>query len=372
MFRGQLRRWREFRKYQKTTREWYITRDRFRDYQKAIRESQEDLQCTWDLAIHEDPYKQNRLQDWIEFRAFYYRKLQGQRKRTEHVQNRFFHFQKELNDIEPGLGGQIPNSEEHYMTKILDGRKRVQDAKNQVKAAEQELLQARSSHPLCVTTKNTFVEEAEQKLALRRKMLDLEYELGLAYGRFGNQLRSLKKWTVYLKWIDDQYPALVTECGYCTESPVNHRPLLSINSFTSQTSRRSPRQTGRVPSRSVLGPSPSSKISKPSRNRLNRPRKVLWPSSSEQRPIAASYNPVEQHISLRRSERLRLLRANQSPQGPEISGLAPIHSSRIAKAKATMHTAKQPILPRRQSTRTRRSTTERRPKMRPRGRWQRV
>ena len=272
------------------------------------------------------------------------------------MQERFLHFQKELNDIEPGLGGQIPDSEEHYMTKILDGRKRGQDAKDQVKAAEQQLLQARSSHPTCITAKNNFIKEAEQKLAMTRKMLDLEYELGFAYGRFGNQLRSLKKWTVYLKWIDDQYASLAAECGY---SPVNDRPTLGINRFTSQTSRHSPRRKRRLPTRSVLSPNPSSKISKQSKIRLNRRCKVLWSSFSEQQRNVASHNPVEQHISLRRSERLRQLRASQTRQGPEMNGLAPMHSSRVAKD------------PRRQSTRTRRSVTDPRPEPRPRRKRQR-
>jgi hypothetical protein len=282
------------------------------------------------------------------------------------IQKQFLHFQKELVDIEQGLRVSIPDPEEHYMTTRRNGIKRIRDAQNQVKRAEQQLLQARSSSPTCVMEKNTLMKEAEQKLALTQKMLDLEYDIRVAYGKFDIQLLWLKKFTVYLKWIDDQYPALAAECGYRVNGMVNDGPILGTIGSTSWTSRRSPHHSRRAPTQSVLSLHPSFKISKPSKNRSDRRRKD--PSSSSSGPIMTSHNPVERPIPLRRSERLRRPRPNQSPQGPEMNGLRPIHSSRVAKTKATRHTAKQSVPLRRQPTRTGLPTTKLRPELRPRPR----
>jgi hypothetical protein len=45
----------------------------------------------------------------------------------------------------------------------------------------------------------------------------------------------VKRWEVFLKWIDDQYPAIAAECGYPTNDSVNDVPLESLG-LVSETS----------------------------------------------------------------------------------------------------------------------------------------
>lgn len=165
---------------------------------------------------------------------------------------------------------------------------------------------------------------------------------------------------------EDHLVSYYSSGGYRVNGMVNDGPILGTNGFRSWTSRRSPHQRRRAPTRSVLGCHPSSKILEPSKKRSDRCRKDPLSPSGEQQPIVTSHNPVERPITLRRSERLRRLKTSQSLQGPEMSGLGPIHSSRVAKAKAMMDMANQPILPQRQSKRTRRPTTESGPELRSR------
>jgi hypothetical protein len=82
-FRYQLIEWRKFREFQDRMRKFYIRRNRFQEYEKDIRESQEDLGCKWDIQVLEDQHQQNRLEDWNEFRAFYYRRLKAYKKLIE-------------------------------------------------------------------------------------------------------------------------------------------------------------------------------------------------------------------------------------------------------------------------------------------------
>jgi hypothetical protein len=62
-FQHQLIEWREFREYKDRKRRYYVPRNRFQEYGNAIRESQADVGCKWDLRVLEDRHQQNRLED---------------------------------------------------------------------------------------------------------------------------------------------------------------------------------------------------------------------------------------------------------------------------------------------------------------------
>ena len=223
-FRIQLITWEGFRKYQAKMRGWYVSRNRFREYKNAIRESQEDVQCTWNLTVNEDRHTQNRFQDWIEFRAFYYRKLKAQRKRLEPAEKKYLEIQKELDDLEPDLSVPTLEHDDFSLAKAIEADKIMTNARDRVEAAERKLQQARS--------KIASVEETEQELWLARKLLELQGKLLGAKVDLKQERRYVKKWTVFLRWIDDQYSAIATKCGYCANGVVNDASDSSGTAYT--------------------------------------------------------------------------------------------------------------------------------------------
>ena len=132
-FQKQLALWKDFREFQDRARRFYLLRKRFHEYEAAVRESWEDAQLPWDIKIHEDRHKQNRLENWNEFRSFYYRKLKAQRKRMPLVEKKFFESWQKLEDIEPGLGGDPPKLDDDFMTRVMDGERREEDARARIK-----------------------------------------------------------------------------------------------------------------------------------------------------------------------------------------------------------------------------------------------
>lgn len=326
-FRKQLQTWREFRKHQETVRRYYVPLKRFHEYEEKIQESQEDLQYKWDLTLQQDQHKQNRLEDWNEFRAFYYRRLKAQRKRIEPKEKEFLRINKELEDIAPELGCPYPEPDDHPMADVLDGERRERYADSKIEAAERMLEQARSSG------QTTSIEEAEQKLHLAKKIRSETDSLSIAKQAFGHQQQHLWKWTLFLKWIDDQFPAIAAECGYEAHG-APPPPLSRTNRFlTRQIPHAVSGHSRRTQTRSALRPNSSSRISKSSGSKPDRRHtpQPLRPDTPPATTVPA--HPLECQISPRRSERLRRLRSGRPNRSSEIANLGPVHSSKVAKTK---------------------------------------
>jgi hypothetical protein len=131
---------------------------------------------------------------------------------------------------------------------------------------------------------------------------------------------------VFLKWIDDQYPAIAAECGYPADGTVNGVPALNLffevkDASTSQKLCPPLRQGKRTRTRSILSPNSASRISKPSRNKSDCRHKVQLLSSDIPPPTTIQHHPVEWPIPPRRSERLRQSKTSRPAQGPKMSGL---------------------------------------------------
>ena len=333
-FRKQLITWQKFREYQKKIRGWYVKRHRFHEYQNAVRQSQEDAQCAWNITVREDQRTHDRFQDWVEFRAFYHRKLIGQRKRMGTAQEEYSPIKKELDDLEPGLSGSTLVPEDSPLAKAMEADKRKQDARTRAETAERRLLQARVSGPRDATTHNAAIEEAEQELQLAEKLWELQLRFCRAEGNLYQEQRRVKKWTMFLKWVDDQYPAIAAGCGYCASGLVKDVPLPKKDRTMGRKSRCPARQGRRLPRRSVLSPNFSSKIFKSTKDRLRCRQKVQPVCSDRSLADTKQERSLEEPVPLRRSERLRTYRTRKPAQGLEMSSLRPVHSSRVSKTKA--------------------------------------
>ena len=328
--------WREFRDCQESVRRFYIPRSRFHEYEDAVRESQADLGCEWDLRVLEDRNQQNRLEDWNEFRAYRYRKLEESKKRLQVAEKTFYGIWKQLEDIEPGLGGPPPDPDHPPMDGWVDGRRREIDANKRIEAAEQNLCLARSE---TVTGKRTQVEEAEKELQGAQEISRLQTRIIFARNpELGRQQKQTKKWALLLKWIDNQYGTIAAECEFSTSNGVKDSsgvPPLAESKGSKKAKRRlPPRQRGPARTQPVCGPSLSSGISKPSMDC------GLPPSAVSLQKPAEARNPP------RRSKRLAQSKGCQVGQGAGTNGLHSVRSARVTKAHAVPHTTGPDTAPR--------------------------
>ena len=321
-FRHQLIVWKEFRQFQERMRHFYIPRNRFQEYENAIRESSEDAQCKWDIQLHEDRLKQNRLEDWNEFRYLHNRKLKARRRQVPPVEKEFFGYWKQLEDIESSLGGIPPLPGRPPGENVIDAEKRRQDARRRVKAAERKLQQARSE---CSTAS---LESAQNELELAQEITRLQNNISGARRDYGRELHEVEEYEVFMKWIDDQYSAIALECGYTTDN------FTTLTNISTHSKGRKPPSRRHTRSQSVLRPDPSSKISKPTKTKVNQRRKAKVMSSEEPQAMTATAAcPVESHITTPWSGRLRQSRSGRPSTGPQVIDLGPARPSRISKSK---------------------------------------
>lgn len=235
-FQLQLIRWKKFREFQDRMRKSYVPQNRFHRYENFVRESWEDAQCKWEIRVHEDRHKQNRLEDWNEFRSFYYHnRLRPHRRRVPPVEKKFYDYWKQLEDIEPGLGGFPPAPDDPPGKTIMDGERRSEDAQGRIEAAERKLQQARSECP-----EGQGVLMAEKELELAQEISRLQHCIRIARGNFRGGLKDVKMWEVFVKWIDDQYASIAAECGYTTDDSVRIPKLTSSGRRKKDQKPRSP------------------------------------------------------------------------------------------------------------------------------------
>ena len=336
-FRVQHIKWQRFQEYQKKMRQWYIERGIFHDYQNTVREGQEGVLSPWDLDVNEDDRNQNRLQHWIEFRAFYYRKARAQQSRIEPAEQKYLQRKRELDAFETGLSSPVQGDD--TFAKAWEAERRIQDARGKIRAAERRLAQAKA-----VNAPTETMERAEQELQLAKKRWGLQHNLRNAERGLYRETQEGKKLAVYLKWIDDQYPLIAAECGYHTEGMVIHTAFSKEANLKGRKSKSTLRRGNRMQTRSVLGPTAPSKVSKSSRSKANpRPEEPQLSFFNKSPLNTKQYSLVEEPVPLRQSERLRKSRTKEPTQRPESKIFKPIHSSRVCKVKANNSTTRQPV-----------------------------
>ncbi|KAK5215015.1 hypothetical protein LTR72_011898 [Exophiala xenobiotica] len=281
-FRYQLIEWREFRGIQDKKRSYYVPRNRFQEYQDSVRESQTDAGWTYDLRVLEDRHQQNRLEDWNEFRAVYYRRLKAYEKRVAPAHANLLVREKEFEDAKARLIDVITDTQVLHsrFSEIRASQKEVAKAKSRVESAEEALRAAKQSRS---KRKAALMRMAHQEVASARDNLkqvsgteemrrlrdgyDLhiaEEVMVIAKGKLRGAELDVKRWKVFLKWIDDQYPAIAAECGLFT----NNTPDAALHAIRGkedpqrQEERPQLRRRERKQRRSVLSPNASSKVSK--------------------------------------------------------------------------------------------------------------
>lgn len=342
-FQHQLIEWKSFRQWQERVRKFYIPRNRFSEYKNTIRESQDDLAYAWDIRVYEDQHKQNRLEDWNEFRSIYQKRLIEQRTVLPTKEEEAVRIWKQLEDIERGLGGHHPSTERPVENRMDVGKvimreeKRSKDAEDRIQAAERKLHHARSE---CTMAKGVSIETAQEGLELAHTISWLQGRDSRARGKLRWEMKELKRWEVFVKWIDDQYPAIAAECGYSMDDSMHKRALdLPSSSKGSRSRERLPRRTStRTPS--VLRPNPSSKISKPAMRKSYRHHRAESGSSGSTQ-AATMQHDVEPTIASPWSGRLRQLGTDRPSRSANVTNLGPVSSSKVIKTNTKFRQTKQ-------------------------------
>ncbi|KIW24852.1 uncharacterized protein PV07_10540 [Cladophialophora immunda] len=346
-FRYQLIEWREFREYQDRKRRYYVPRNRLQEYETLIRESQADAGCKWDLPVLEDRHQQNRLEDWNEFRAFYYRRLKAYEKLVAPAKQNLLLREKQLKDAQSRLTDVIsdPQVLSARIGDIVASRRAIAEANSRVESAEKELEAAQRNKSKKETA---LIEIAQQKLhsagdnlkqvsgseEMRRlrdgsELQCAEEVVVIAGAELRAAQLDVKRWEVFVKWIDAQYPAIAAECGYINNDSRNNVTQRFGGIGRKQTLRARPHRRKDVETKSVLSPYSSSRISKSSKRKPDRTRQViraqiLSPSTTQQ-------HPVEKPIPRRRSERLQPSKDRQTRQVPNMNVLHSVRSAKVTK-----------------------------------------
>ncbi|KIW36304.1 uncharacterized protein PV06_11443 [Exophiala oligosperma] len=282
VFFTQLMEWRRFREMQDKRRSYYIPQNRFQEYQDLVRESQTDAGWKYDLRVLEDRHQQNRLEDWNEFRAVYYRRLKQCEKRVAPAHANLLVREKEFEETQARLTDVITDTQVLYsrFSEIRASQKEVAKAQSRVESAEEALRAARQSRS---KTKAELMRVAHQEIASARdnlkqvsgteemRRLRDGYDLHIAdkvmviaRGKLRGAELDVKRWKVFLKWVDDQHSAIAAECGLFTNNALDAVPQTITRKEDPQRQKERPqlRQRKQKQRRSVLSPKASSKVSK--------------------------------------------------------------------------------------------------------------
>ena len=300
LYHKQLMEWRRFREIQDEKRRYYVPRNRLQEYQDAIRESQEDAGCTWDLRVLQDRHQQTRLEDWNEFRALYYRKLKASERRISPAEQDLLIYQRKFEDAQ----AQARLTDAITDTRIIYSRfddirtfeKEAAEAQARVESAETALQVANRNE---TAERVALIRVAQQELDSAKD--NLRYASGseeLRRLRDGYELhitresmlrskaglngvkRSIERWKVILQWIDDQYPIIAAECGYLSRGGND----IQAPGETEHSQRQRvwpPRRQRRTQAGTILGANTPSRVSKSSKckTRSLRPRPPVTTST---------------------------------------------------------------------------------------------
>ncbi|QSS61160.1 hypothetical protein I7I51_03332 [Histoplasma capsulatum] len=106
-FRGQLRVWIHFQRFQQRNRK---TAEIFDQYQRDVREYRRNEGIEGDIHLHFDPKQQTKVDEWKEYHYFQHRKLAGMRPRAEEARQRREKERREWEAVN-GTGKKIDRSE---------------------------------------------------------------------------------------------------------------------------------------------------------------------------------------------------------------------------------------------------------------------
>ncbi|KIW36760.1 hypothetical protein, variant [Exophiala oligosperma] len=326
-------------------RSYYVPRNRFREYQDSVRESQTDAGWKYDLRVLEDRHQQNRLEDWNEFRAFYYRRLKQCEKRVAPAEQDLSMYQRKFEEAQARLTNVITDTQVLYsrFDDIQASKQEVTKAKFRVESAEEALQAAKQSRS---KRKATLMRMAHQEIASARDNLkqvsgteemrrlrdgfDLhlaEESMIIAKGKLrGAELR-VKRWKVFLKWIDDQHPDIAAECGLFTNNTLDaaFHAIRGKEDPQRQKERPQLRRREHKQRRSVLSPKAPSKVSKASKARVSPSSlRATITTPLHESPVPAVASAQQGDHDDNRKSRLR--------QRPSTSTLKPTRrSARIAE-----------------------------------------
>ena len=352
-FSYQLITWRDFRMYQEKIRRFYNPRNRFQEYKNTVRGSQGLLGCEWNLSVLEDQHQQSRLEDWNEFRAFYCRRLEAFRKKIQPAERELFHYQKKFEDAEARLTDTITDPEVLHcrFDEIMDSEEKLAEAKSRVASAQQALQAAQRDksdtlqigmvqHELCSAKDNlnqVFGSEEMRRLRDGLELQGAQEVMVRAQAELSGAERDVRRWEVFLNWIDEQFLSIATECGH----PTSDNPR-QTNGFTRRRPGFRPLQEKSAKCKSVLTPSASFKISKASKRKPDHRTRQAIHTQVLPQATPQQYS-VERPVAFRRSKRLQQSNDHRTEQVLKMSALHSVHFARVTKAQATSHTTKPGI-----------------------------
>ena len=172
-----------------------------------------------------------------------------------------------MEDVEPGLDGDHLQLDDPPMKYGMDGEQRKNDTWDKIVRAEQKLQQARTNTS---ADKNVLIEIAQKDLEWTQEFSSLQYGLRNARKLFSWKQKHLKKWEIFVKWIDDQYPAIASECRYTIDDSTDRNALTS----RSRSKRAHPSQSKEPPSKRRCRRTPSTMISDPPSRILRRSERI--------------------------------------------------------------------------------------------------
>ncbi|KAK5048774.1 hypothetical protein LTR69_011273 [Exophiala sideris] len=352
-FHNQLITWRHFREFQDRMRQFYVSRNRFNEYEDVIRESLADLGCTWDLQVLEDRHQQNRLEDWNEFRAFYYRRLKAYEKRVPLAEQELLFYQEKFEDAQARLTDVIsdPQVLRSRIGDIVASRRAITAANLRAESAQKEIEAAKRDNS---KRKAVLTKKAQQKLRFAKD--NMEHVSGseeMRRLRDGSELQcaeevlvrakaeliaaqlEAKRWNVFVKWIDDQFPPIAAECGFETNDSVNYmlrEPLGDARNLKTRNlhPRARPHRRNSAQPKSVLSPNSSSRISKTRKMKSVQRREKQAVCAGVPEPNTTKHAAREPEPT-RRSTRLEKSHTNKVAQVPRTCILGPATASRVTK-----------------------------------------
>lgn len=358
-FRYQLIQWRKFRETQEKIRKSYVPRNKFQEYENHILESQEDLGCKWNLRVLADRHEQNRLEDWNEFRAVFYRRLRAikNKKRIELAEQNLSTYKEKFEDLQARLTDAVTDPDVIYgrLDEIKASEEEVAEAKSRVESAEKGLRAARRNKS---TRKNAIIRTAQQELRLAKdnlcrvskseemRRLRDGHEMHLAKdvmlfceGTLRAAQSEVKRWETFLKWIDDQYPVIAAESGFTIDNSRNSMTQPGMNNSKKRALR--PRWHCRkdAPSPSSGRPNSSTKVVRAERSSGRRSSRVRYAQTPT--TTTKTQQSVERTgPSSRQSKRRWQCKKSQKDQSLEKKVLRSVRSSSVTKARYTSDASK--------------------------------
>ncbi|KAK5400007.1 hypothetical protein LTR06_011334 [Exophiala xenobiotica] len=194
-------------------------------------------------------------------------------------------YKKRLEELQARLTDAVTDPKDIYgrFDEIKASEEEVAEAKSRPESAEKGLRAARRNKS---KRKNAPIGAVQQEFRLAKDNMDQVsgseemrrlrggHELHLAKnvmlfceGELRAAQSEVKRWETFLKWIDDQYPAIAAECGYATGDVRDVMTQPEVNSSRKRAFR--PRRHCRkdASSQSSFSPNSSSKIARAEKDR---------------------------------------------------------------------------------------------------------